>query len=127
MAEPATSLTEAAKTVTPKVLSFSTLMEMTIALLAILLVIFLAWQLLKIIGPKMGLQIANKTGLLSFQGHLPLGPKRSIVVVRYQDKHLVLGVTEHSINLLTQTDARHDEDNAASSTPAASGGDTTTP
>ncbi len=127
MAEPATGLTEAAKAAAPHVMSYSAFVEMIVALLAILLVIYLAWQLLRFVGPKMGLQILNKTGLLSFQGHLPLGPKRSIVVVRYQDKNLVLGVTEHSINLLTQTDVIHDEDSAASSISAATGGDSTTP
>ena len=37
-----------------------------------------------------------------------LGPKKSIAVVKVQGRRLVLGVTEESINLITQLDARAD-------------------
>ena len=39
-----------------------------------------------------------------------LGPRRGVAVVRFLNKRLVLGVTDHSINLLHEVDDDDDRD-----------------
>ena len=41
---------------------------------------------------------------LYLEGHLGLGPHKGLMVVRFLNKRLLLGVTEHQITLLTETD-----------------------
>jgi flagellar protein FliO/FliZ len=66
----------------------------------LLAILFLAFYLLKKFGPRAGLSVFNR-GDLKMEAQLPLGPKRSVVVVRFLNKRLVVGVTETQINLLT--------------------------
>ena len=82
----------------------------TMLLLVGLLVLGL--YLLKRLGPKAGLTSLSR-GELKLEGQLPLGPKRSVAVVRFLNKRMVLGVTEAHITLLTELDDSH----AASDTP----------
>lgn len=42
---------------------------------------------------------------LVMEAQLPLGPKRGLMVVRFLNKRLLLGVTEHRISLLTEEKA----------------------
>jgi flagellar protein FliO/FliZ len=84
--------------------------QMALALLLLLGVIFAAFWLIKRFGPRMGLAVSGKHSGLTFMGQLPLGPKRSVVLVRFLNKVMVLGVTEHSINLLTEIDESHDRE-----------------
>ncbi|WP_246287822.1 flagellar biosynthetic protein FliO [Desulfolutivibrio sulfoxidireducens] len=84
--------------------------QMAMALLLLLAVIFVAFWLIKRFGPRMGLAVSGKNSGLKFLGQLPLGPKRSLVLVRFLNKVLVLGVTEHSINLITEIDESHDRE-----------------
>lgn len=42
---------------------------------------------------------------LYLEGNLPLGQNRSVCVVRFRDRQLVLGVTENQINYLTEMPA----------------------
>jgi flagellar protein FliO/FliZ len=39
---------------------------------------------------------------------LPVGPRKSIMVVRFLNKSLVLGVTDQNINLLTETERNYE-------------------
>ncbi len=60
--------------------------------------------LLKRFGHKAGLSMAGGHDL-KILGQLGLGPKRSLVVVRFLNKILVLGVTDTQINLVTEMTA----------------------
>lgn len=83
-------------------------LQMTLALLLILGVILLAYWMLKRFGPRLGLGSRAAVHGLRFEGQLALGPKKSIMVVRFLNKLLVLGVTDQSINLLTEVDQSHE-------------------
>lgn len=86
----------------------STALHMALALLAILAVIFAAYWLLRRYGPKLGIGPAGRGGMLRLMAHLSLGPRKSVIVVRFLNKDLVLGVTDQSITLLTEGNADHD-------------------
>ena len=51
---------------------------------------------------------------VAVEGQFHLGPKKSLVVVRFLNKRLLLGVTDHQINLLTEMEAEHDPKNESS-------------
>ncbi len=55
--------------------------------------------LLKRFAPKAALAVDGKLTIL---GQVGLGPKKSLVVVRFLNKMLVLGVTDTQINLITE-------------------------
>ncbi len=76
-------------------------------LLLILGVLLLAYWLLKRYGPKAGLSMFKRGGL-AVEGSLALGPRKAVVVVRFLNKVMVLGVTETTINLLTEVDDPHE-------------------
>ncbi len=83
--------------------------QMAVALLLILFVILLAYWMLRRFGPRFGLGSPAKAHGLRIESYLTLGPRKNIMVVRFLNKLLVLGVTDQSINLLTEVDAS-DED-----------------
>ncbi len=87
------------------------LLQVAGSMLLLLGVLVLALYLLKRYGPKAGLGVFGR-GDMKLEGQLPLGPRRSVVVVRYLNKRLVLGVTETSINLLTEMESGHDPERA---------------
>jgi len=76
------------------------------AVFLLLAALALGFYLLKRYGPKAGLRSLDR-GSLKMEAQLPLGPKRSVAVVRFLNKRLVLGVTETQINLLTSVEADH--------------------
>lgn len=79
-----------------------------IGMLMLLIAILLGgFWLLRRYGPKGGFGMMGR-GELKLEGQLALGPKKSVVVVRFLNKHLVLGVTDTSINLLTETETGDD-------------------
>lgn len=86
----------------------STAVHMALALLLILAIIFAAYWLLRRYGSKFGLGPAGRGGMLRLMAHLSLGPRKSVIVVRFLNKDLVLGVTDHSITLLTEGKSEHD-------------------
>jgi flagellar protein FliO/FliZ len=86
----------------------SAAVHMAVALLCILIVIFFAYWLLKRFGHKIGLGPAGRGGMLRLMANLTLGPRKSIIVVRFLNKDLVLGVTDQTITLLTEGNADHD-------------------
>ena len=40
------------------------------------------------------------------EAQMPLGPKKGLMVVRFLNKRLLLGVTEHQISLITEESAQ---------------------
>jgi flagellar protein FliO/FliZ len=81
-------------------------LEVAGVLFLILGIILAGFWLLRRYGPKTGLGVFQRGGL-AVEGHLGLGPKRSLVVVRFLNTRLVLGVTESSITLLKEVDLDH--------------------
>ena len=79
-------------------------LKMGLTLLVLLAFIFAAFWLLKRYGPKIGLGPGGRGGMLRLMDHLAVGPKKSVVVVRFLNKDLVLGVTDHSITRLAEVD-----------------------
>ena len=63
--------------------------------------------LLRRFGSRTGLP-GFKRGNLQIDSQLSIGPKKSVVVVRFLNKRLVLGVTDTNINLLTEVEADHE-------------------
>ncbi len=84
------------------------LLQVVGGLLLLLGLLYVGFYLLRKYGHKAGLGSAAK-GRLKLEGGLSLGPKRSLVLVRFLNKHLLLGVTDHSITLLTEAEADHDD------------------
>ena len=79
-------------------------LKMGLTLLILLAFIFAAFWLLKRYGGKFGIGPNGRGGTLRLVDHLPVGPRKSVVVVRYLNKDLVLGITEQSITFLTEAD-----------------------
>ena len=96
----------------------SAAMRMGLALLLILAIILLGFWMLRRFGPKIGLGPAGRGGLLRLMGQLALGPRKSVVVVRFLNKDLVLGVTDQTITLLTEVPSDHDSSKAFADTLA---------
>jgi len=96
----------------------SAAMRMGLALLLILAIILLGFWMLRRFGPKIGLGPAGRGGLLRLMGQLALGPRKSVVVVRFLNKDLVLGVTDQTITLLTEVPSDHDSPKAFADTLA---------
>lgn len=86
----------------------SAAVQMALALVVILAVILAAYWVLRRVGPKFGLGPGGRGGMLRLVAHLALGPRKSIIVVRFLNKDLVLGVTDHSITLLTEGETAHE-------------------
>ena len=82
-------------------------MTMVGALFLIVAVLLGGYWLLRRFGPRGGLGLAR--GELKLEGQLSLGPKRHVVVVRFLNRRMVLGVTEQHINLLTEVEAGDDD------------------
>ncbi len=49
---------------------------------------------------------------LVMEAQLPLGPRKGLMVVRFLNKRLLLGVTDQQITLLTEEQAQHEPRNA---------------
>ena len=79
------------------------------ALCLLLGIIFVGLYLLKRFGPRAGLNLSTN-GQLKVAGQVNLGPKKKLVMVRFLNKILLLGVTESSINVLSEAEADHASD-----------------
>ena len=82
-------------------LGYSVVFQMAGALFLVLALLLLASYFLRRYGPRLGVGGNRRSGL-ELMGQLPLGPRRGVAVVRFLDRVLVLGVTEHQVNLLTE-------------------------
>ncbi len=71
------------------------------AVFLILAIIMAGFWLLRRYGPAAGLGALGRSDL-KFEGQVALGSKKSIAVVRFLNRRLVVGVTDTSINLLTE-------------------------
>ena len=49
---------------------------------------------------------------LAMEAQLPLGPRKGLMVVRFLNRRLLLGVTDQQITLLTEEQAEHEPGNA---------------
>ncbi len=84
-------------------------MKTAAALFIILALIFLIFFLMRRYGHKAGLSF-GQSGNLTHVANLSVGPKKSVVVVRFLNEYLVLGVSESQINFLTKIHADHEDD-----------------
>jgi len=96
----------------------SAAIRMGLALLLILAVILLGFWMLRRFGPKMGIGPGGRGGLLRLVAQLGLGPRKSVVVVRFLNRDLVLGVTDQAITLLTEVPTTHESPKAFADTLA---------
>lgn len=94
----------------PAVDSGTTILTTAGYLCLLLGVIFLAYWLLKRFGVP-GALTSGKGGP-RLRNRLMLGNRQSVAVVRYRDRDLLLGVTEHSITLLSENEADPEEEPA---------------
>jgi flagellar protein FliO/FliZ len=88
----------------PAVDSGTTILTTAGYLCLLLGVIFLAYWLLKRFGVPGALTGSGQDGP-KLVSRLMLGNRQSVAVVRYRDKDLLLGVTEHSVSLLAEETA----------------------
>jgi len=85
------------------------ILQVTGVLCLLIAVILVGFWALRRFGRRAGLGLFG-SGDLKIEGTMGLGAKKSIVVVRFLNKRLVLGVTDASINLLTEMETGHDTD-----------------
>ena len=83
------------------------------ALAILFLLVALLWVLLRYLKNKGALRMLARQGDLEIESRLTLGPKKSLLVVRFLNKRLLLGVTDHQITTLTEQPANDDTDDAA--------------
>jgi len=76
-------------------------------LFLLLAVLFLVLYFLKKFGPKTGLPFSQQYQL-KIVGQLSLGPKKKLILVRFLNRILLLGVTDSNIELISETEADHE-------------------
>lgn len=77
------------------------------ALAILCLIIACLWAVLWYLKRRGGLKVLG-LGDLVVENRLPLGPKKNLMVVRFLNKRLLLGVTDQQITLLTELPAHDD-------------------
>jgi flagellar protein FliO/FliZ len=80
--------------------------KMAAALLLILGLLFLGLALMKRYGLAARLQ-GRSSGLLRVEERVSLGPRKQLVVVRFLNRILVLGVADAGINLIAEHHTDH--------------------
>jgi flagellar protein FliO/FliZ len=96
--------------------------QMALALLLVLAVILVGFWVLRRFGPKFGIGPGGRGGMLRLMSQLTLGPRKSLVVVRFLNKDLLLGVTDHTITLLTEVATSHEAETDFAQTLARTAG-----
>jgi flagellar protein FliO/FliZ len=81
-------------------------LKMAGGLFLLLGLLYLAFYLIKRYGPRIGLPAINSRDL-TLHSQIALGPRKTVVVVRFLNKFLVLGVTDTQINKITEMEAEH--------------------
>jgi len=81
--------------------------KMAAALLLVLGLLFLGLALLKRFGFPGRLQGRGKN-MVTIIDRIVLGPRKQLVVVRFLNKYLVLGVTDANINLIAEHQVEHE-------------------
>lgn len=82
------------------------------ALAVLFLIVALLWLALWYLKRRGGIKLLTRQGDLSLENRLTLGPKKSIIVVRFLNKRVLLGVTDQQITMLTELP--EDEDDTGS-------------
>lgn len=81
--------------------------KMAVALFFLLGLIFLGLALLKRSGLAARLQ-GGGNGMLRVEERVSLGPRKQLVVVRFLNKRVVLGVSDAGIHLITEQSVDHE-------------------
>ena len=84
--------------------------QMALALLLVLAILLVGFWILRRFGPKFGLGPSGRGGGLRLMTQIGLGARKHLVVVRFLNKDLLLGVTDHTITLLTEVATSHEAD-----------------
>jgi flagellar protein FliO/FliZ len=124
LAEPV--ITPPAATPIPDVGLASAATQMALALLLVLAIILVGFWILRRFGPKFGLGPGGRGGMLRIMAQLGLGARKHLVVVRFLNKDLLLGVTDHTITLLTEVPISHEADSDFAETLAREAGQPST-
>lgn len=69
--------------------------------LGIVAVLFLAYYLTRFYAKKFGATLGNSRNIKVID-RIPVGKGSSIAIIELQEKQYMVGITEHSINLLTE-------------------------
>lgn len=83
--------------------------KMAMALLLVLGLLFLGLALLKRLGFAARWAPGSKGNLLTIVERLVLGPRKQVIMVRFLNKYLVLGVTDAQINLIAEQPIDHEQ------------------
>lgn len=83
------------------------------ALAGMFFLLGMLWFALRFMKNRGGLRFFGSTENLQVEGRYPLGPKKHLLVVRFMDKRLLIGVTDHHISYLTEADATEFADGEA--------------
>jgi flagellar biosynthetic protein FliO len=87
------------------------------ALAFLFLIVAILFAALWFLKRKGGLKVLTRQGDLAVENRLALGPKKSLLVVRFLNKRLLLGVTDQQITMLTELST--DEDDTPLPAPSA--------
>ena len=79
------------------------------ALAILFLIIAVLFAALWILKRKGRLKLLTRQGDLALESRLALGPKKSLIVVRFLNKRVLLGVTDQQITMLTELPTDEDE------------------
>lgn len=110
----AASLAEPASALGQSSFSWSSYIQAVGILFLLVAVLWLAVWLARRFGkfnflPRPG---ALPRDALVMEAQLPLGPRKGLMVVRFLNRRLLLGVTDQQITLLTEEQAQHEPENA---------------
>ena len=110
----AASLAKPASTLGQSSFSWSSYIQAVGILFLLVAVLWLAVWLARRFGkfnflPRPG---ALPRDALVMEAQLPLGPRKGLMVVRFLNRRLLLGVTDQQITLLTEEQAQHEPENA---------------
>ncbi len=72
------------------------------ALAVLCFVLALLWAVLWLVRKRGGTLLGGSSPTMRIESRLALGPKKWIIVARFLDRRLVLGVTDQQITLLTE-------------------------
>ncbi len=88
------------------------------ALAVLCLIIAALWAGLWYLKRRGGLRLPGMSNDLAVESRMSLGPKKNLMVVRFLNKRLLLGVTDQQITLLTELSDHDDpEPHRAGTTP----------
>lgn len=99
----------------PEVVGWGSYIQAIGILLLLLAVLYGMLWFVKKIGMNKGFR--GKKGsqvTLDVEERFHIAPKKQLVVVRFLNKRLLLGVTDHQINLLSETEAEDDSSDSSS-------------